>query len=148
MKNLIKVSLVAAGLAAALPFTSVAQSTDTAPATPPAATAPAAVPHRHPMMRRAMMRRRAALHRRLVRRLGLNATQIAQLKTIRQNTATSLKALRANTSLTPDQRKAQAHELLASAHTQMRGVLTPEQQTKLNHLKARVREQMGAFGGL
>lgn len=147
MKNLIKISLVAAAVAATFPFTVAAQTSGTAPAAAPAVAAPAAGAH-HPKMHRAMMKRRAALHHRIVRQLHLNATQKTQLKTIRQNTAASLKALRANTSLTPEQRKAQAHQLLAAAHTQMRGVLTPEQQTKLHRMKARVREQMGAFGGL
>jgi len=142
MKNLTKITLVATSLAAAIPFLSNAAPTEGPTSSSPAAmTAPATgQPGQHPLMHR-----RRALQRRIARKLNLSPDQISQIKSIRMSTRETLKGIRANTSLTPDQKKAQAREAIQSARTQMHGLLTPEQQAKLAEIKARIQERLGGF---
>ena len=142
MKNLTKITLVAASLAAAIPFLSNAAPTEGAtPSTPAVTTTPAAgQPAQHPMMHRRRM-----LQRRIARKLNLSPDQISQIKSIRMSARETLKGIRANTSLTPEQKKAQAREAIQSARTQMHGLLTPEQQAKLAEIKARIQERLGGF---
>jgi protein CpxP len=135
MKTLTHITLIVAGLAtAALPALTAADNTP-----PPAATtttpAPAA---KHPRLR-AMLAFRQFIGQRVAKKLGLSSDQIAQLKAGRAQTATAVKAIRADTSLTPDQRKAKVRETVQTARTQMLGVLTPDQQAKLQKLQARWR---------
>ena len=134
MKTLLKFTLLAAGLSAAFP---ILHAADPAPTT----AAPAAD---HPHLR-ALMQRRAAVRQRIAQRLGLSADQRAQLKAARVKTAAALKAVRADTGLTPEQKKTKVRETVQAARTEMRGVLTPEQQKQLNKIQAHLRARLGGF---
>lgn len=135
MKSLLKVTLLTTGILAGLLPALNAQTT-TAPTAPATSSAPAPA---HPG-RKALLMRRAMLRHHIAKKLGLTSDQIAQLKTARTNTHAAIKAIRTNTSLTPDQKKAQIRETLKTARAQMRAVLTPDQQAKLQELRAKFRK--------
>ncbi len=130
MKTFTKVTLLTLGLAsAALPFLAAA---DTAA---PSAPAPGAkFPRLH-----AMMVRRMAVARHVAKKLGLSADQIAQLKSLRQQTAATIKGIRTDSALTRGQKKTQAVAALQNARTQMRGVLTTDQQAKFDQMRENLR---------
>ncbi len=130
MKTLTKVTLLTLGLASvALPFLAAADTT--APSTP----APGAkFPRLH-----ALMVRRMAVARHVAKKLGLNADQISQLKSLRQQTAATIKGIRTDSALTKDQKKTKAIAALQNARTQMRGVLTADQQTQLDQMRQNLR---------
>ncbi len=136
MKNLLKVTLFTTGILAGFLPAMNAQTTTTTPATPAGTAAPAHL-GRRAMIRRAMIRHHIA------KKLGLTADQKTQLKTARANTHAAVKAIRDNNSLTPDQKKAQIRETLKTARAQMRAVLTPDQQAKLQRIRAKLRKAHG-----
>ena len=80
-----------------------------------------------------------AMARRIAKKLGLSADQITQLRASRANAVAAVKAIRADATLTPDQRRAKVRETVQAAHTAMRGVLTPDQQAKLREMRTRWR---------
>ena len=126
MKTLLRLTLLAAGLiAAVLPAANAAEATQD----------PAA---KHPRLR-AMLALRQAVNQRVAKKLGLSADQVAQLKADRAKAAAAVKTIRADTSLTPDQKKAKVRETVQAARAEMRGVLTPDQQAKLQKMRARWR---------
>ena len=123
MKTLIRLTLLLAGLAvAALPAANAADATP----------APAA---KHPRLR-AMIALRKAVLQRVAKKIGLSPDQVAQLKADRARAFTAVRAIRADTSLTLGQKKAKVRETVQAARTEMRGVLTPDQQAKLQKLWA------------
>ena len=124
MKTLLKISLLALGLGTmAFPAVRAAAADD--------ATAPAA---KHPRLR-ALLKHRAMVRARVARELNLTSEQIAQLKADRAKTRDAVKAIRADTSLTPKQKRAKARETLLAARNEMRGVLSAEQLAKLDVLR-------------
>jgi hypothetical protein len=134
MKTFPKLVLLTLGLAlASLPLTA---ASDTAAPSDPAPVA------RFPRLR-AMMIRRMAVARQVARRLGLTGDQMARLKSLRQETASRIKGIRTDSALTKEQKLAKAREILRGARSEMRGVLTAEQQARL----ARIRRQLQAFRG-
>jgi Spy/CpxP family protein refolding chaperone len=134
MKTFIKLSILSAGIFSSSLLPANAAVADAA--RPALDGGPSAQPaHRVPPLRRMVITQRIA------RKLGLTAEQKSQLKTVRQSTAAALKAIRADGSLTPDQKKTKARDILAASRTQMRSVLTPEQQQKFQHLRARLRNR-------
>jgi Spy/CpxP family protein refolding chaperone len=129
MKTFTKITLLTLGLASTtLPFLAAADTT--APAVP-ANPAPHA---RFPVLR-AMVMRRMAMTRQVAKKLGLSAGQIAQLKSLRQQTAATIKDIRTDSTLTREQKKTQAVAALQNARTQMRGVLTADQQAQLDQIR-------------
>jgi Spy/CpxP family protein refolding chaperone len=130
MKIFSKIALLILGLAAApLPFLAAATTdTTTSNSTPTTAK----VHHRH---LRAMAQRRKARAHVAARRLGLSQDQVAQLKTLRAQTRSSLKGIRSDSSLTREQKQAKARELRQGARTQALGSLTPDQQAQLKQLR-------------
>jgi len=134
MKTLTRITLLAASLAfTTLPLVTAADApADTT--TPPAGNSPGL----HALARR------HAVRQRLAQRLGLTADQIGQLKATRAKTATAIKAIRADASLTPDQQKAKIHATRQAALTEMRGVLTPDQQAKMGKLRGFLRAKKAA----
>jgi len=68
-------------------------------------------------------------------RLGLTVEQKTQLKTIRGQTAETVKAIRANDALTADQKRAQAVAAWKTSREQMSALLTPDQQAELAQIK-------------
>ncbi|MGB9587715.1 MAG: Spy/CpxP family protein refolding chaperone, partial [Armatimonadota bacterium] len=63
--------------------------------------------------------------------LDLTEDQKAKIQEIRKSTHEQLKALKADTSLTPEAKKTKAREIIEAQRSQILGVLTPEQQKKL-----------------
>ena len=134
MKTFLKLSLLAAGLtAASLPL--LADATTSAPA--PAAPAAGKIHARHPRLQRMMQRQKMAM-RQIGRRLDLSADQVAKLKASRATTRTALQALKADTTLTPEQKRAKAREILQAARTEARSTLTPEQQKRAHRMRDRM----------
>lgn len=87
--------------------------------------------------------RRMMVRRHLAHKLGLSPEQIAQLKAARSAAATNIKAVRADATLTPEQKRTRVREIVASTRTQMRSVLTPEQQAKFKQLRQSFRHRRG-----
>ena len=129
MKTLARIVFIAAGVAVAVPATNAAD--------PAAPTSGAGTGEKHPRLHALMQRK--AVRERIAQRLGLTAGQTAQLKAIRDQAATTVKSLRADATLTRDQKKAQAREALQAARTAARGVLTADQTKQLNHLRQHLR---------
>lgn len=129
MKTFTRITLLAVGLAAALPLVNAADTTTT-----PAPN--------HPRLK-ALLAHRQAIRQRVAKRLGLSADQISQLKAERAKTVAAVKAIRADSSLTPEQRREKIRSTVMAARTEARGVLTPDQQAKVKHLRARLRQVRG-----
>jgi len=88
--------------------------------------------------------RRGMGPRGMLRGLNLTDSQKSQLKPIWQQQHQQMQALRANTSLTPEQKKAQAQEIRKNTLAQVNGILTPEQQQQFQQR----RQQWGSgFAG-
>lgn len=77
----------------------------------------------------------------MAEKLGLTEEQKAQIKPILKEEMQALKALRDDTTLTREARWAKAREIRESYLPRIRAVLTPEQQVKLDEMRAK-REQM------
>ena len=142
MKILTKITLLAAGFAVAASALPVLAAADASTGNATTTVAPAG---KHPGLRALMHRR--AIRQQVAKRLGLSADQVSQLKATRASTATAIKAIRADTSLTPDQKKAKARETIQAARTQMKGVLTADQQAKLGKIRSFLRNHRAQAGG-
>jgi hypothetical protein len=68
--------------------------------------------------------------------LGLSQSQQTQIKGILVGAREQIKAVRHDSSLTPDQRKAQTRAILKSARKEAAAVLTPAQRHEWKTLKA------------
>ena len=85
--------------------------------------------------------RRAAAQRQrqhmamLAEKLGLTDAQKAQFQQIGQDMRKQGMAIRQDSSLTDDQKKAKMQELRKESHKQMFSVLTPEQKEKLKQMR-------------
>jgi periplasmic protein CpxP/Spy len=124
MKTLVKLSLLALGLAVA--------------AVPALTAAPDKSKLGDRPMLKALVQRRAALKARVAKRLELTDDQKAQLKAKRGETRTALKALRDDTSLTREQKREKARELLQGTRSEMRSHLTTDQTAKLDKARERL----------
>ena len=71
----------------------------------------------------------------LSKRLGLSADQTAKIEPILAQRRDQAMALRQDTSLTPEQRKAKMHELNRNTHQQLAAVLTPEQMQQWQSMR-------------
>ena len=67
--------------------------------------------------------------------LSLTPAQKVKLKPILEDQAQQMKAVRDDTSLSPEQQKAKMKAVHKSFHEQINSVLTPEQQAKLKEMK-------------
>jgi Spy/CpxP family protein refolding chaperone len=72
--------------------------------------------------------------------LNLTADQQTQIEAIHKQTADAIKAMRADTSLSEDQKRAKGRELRKAAEEQVRAVLTPEQRAKAKELREKRRQ--------
>jgi periplasmic protein CpxP/Spy len=79
-------------------------------------------------------------------RLSLNDSQTAQIRQIFTESRAQMEALRSNTSLAPEDRRAQMMTLHQGEQSRVRAVLTPDQQTKYDAMQARMRERRGDEG--
>jgi Spy/CpxP family protein refolding chaperone len=77
--------------------------------------------------------------------LGLTDEQQAQLKSIHQQEQDALKALKDNTTLSKEEKRAQAKTIRETARTQSNSVFTAEQQAKIAERRA-ARQQGGGDG--
>jgi Spy/CpxP family protein refolding chaperone len=73
----------------------------------------------------------------MARELNLTDAQKAQLKPMFQQQRAQMQALKADTSLTQDQKREKLQQLRADGRKQFLAVLTPEQQQKLRDLRSR-----------
>jgi Spy/CpxP family protein refolding chaperone len=80
------------------------------------------------------------------RRLGLTASQTAQIQQIFTEARGKMEALRANTALAPEDRRAQMMALRQGEQARIRAVLTPDQLTKYDAMQERMRERRGGAG--
>ena len=83
----------------------------------------------------------------MAKALGLTDAQKDQMKQIHQDEKAKLDALRADTSLTQDQRRAQFKSIRQETHQKMTSLLTPEQQEKMKKFHAEHKGKMGGPGG-
>jgi protein CpxP len=127
MKTLTKITLLAAGLAAV-----------SLPAFAADNTADAEAAHHGKPGLRALAKHRAELRSRIGHRLDLTDAQKQQLKAKRGEIKTSLQAIRSDTNLTKEQKRAKARELIASNRASLRSVLTADQQAKLDQMRERL----------
>lgn len=141
MKTTIKIAILATCLSTAFPFINAAEPSGPMPSID---SATGAGNENHARVH-APPHHRRVIARRIIRKLNLNESQVAQLKTIRGSTHTTLKTIRANTSLTPGQKKEQIRDALKASREQMRAALTPEQQVQLDEMKTRAWERRGGF---
>lgn len=70
----------------------------------------------------------------MAQELGLSQDQTAKLEPILADRRAKMQALKADTTLTPDQKMAQRKVIQGDARTQMGTVLTPEQMTTLKQM--------------
>lgn len=134
MKAFTKFLIVSAALAASLPVINAADPAPAAPADQTAAGKP------RPLRN---LQQRRALQQQIAKKLHLTTEQRAQFKASRTKTAEALKAIRADTSLSADQKKAKARETLQAARSEMRSVLTPDQLKKWDKLQKHLRQRRG-----
>ncbi|MDE3084773.1 MAG: hypothetical protein KGJ37_06100 [Verrucomicrobiota bacterium] len=98
----------------------------------------------HPQLLRAMVKKHLRMEQTL-KQLALTPEQRTKIHDIRRQTAESVKSIRADATLTPEQKKAKAHEAMRTSRDQVRGVLTPDQQKKLNEIRQRLLAPLGPF---
>ncbi|MFT3830000.1 MAG: hypothetical protein QM691_09885 [Opitutaceae bacterium] len=77
-----------------------------------------------------------------IAQLDLTADQKAKIAPVLQQEAVELRALKADASLRRMQRLRQFREINQKASDQIRALLTPEQQTKYDELRAAARAEM------
>jgi Spy/CpxP family protein refolding chaperone len=73
----------------------------------------------------------------LTQALDLTSDQQAQIKPILEAAHTQMQSIRQDSSLTQEQKLAKVRETMEGAHSQINGLLTPEQQQKLGAMKAK-----------
>jgi len=81
--------------------------------------------------------------RRIARRLRLTQDQRTQIAGLHRNAAVQIRALRANTSLPADQKRAQIRQIAANTKAQIQSALTPEQRQKLQRIRERFERNHG-----
>lgn len=82
---------------------------------------------------RAFDAHKAAQH--MGKQLGLTEDQTAKLEPILSDRQQKMKALRADTSLTEDQRRTQMRSIMKDSQTQLATVLTPDQMQQLKSMR-------------
>ena len=86
-----------------------------------------------PMQHRAHNPHKAAM--KMAKKLGLSQDQTGKLEPILADRRAKMQALKADTTLTPDQKMAQRKAIQNDTRTQMGTVLTPEQMTNLRQMR-------------
>jgi periplasmic protein CpxP/Spy len=82
------------------------------------------------------------------KQLNLTPEQQADMKSIRENMKQQAQAIKNDSSLTADQKKAKFKELRKSTHEQMMAKLTPDQQAKFKEMRKEHRgHRHGRKGG-
>ena len=83
----------------------------------------------------------------MMAQLNLTDAQKAQLMPLMKAQRQEMKALRDDTTLAPDAKRAKAKALRADYETKIKAILTPAQQQQLAAFKAQRRAEMKANGG-
>ncbi|MBV9866037.1 MAG: hypothetical protein JO316_11845 [Abitibacteriaceae bacterium] len=83
----------------------------------------------------------------MAKTLSLTEPQKAQVKTIQDEMMPKMQAIRQNTSLSPEQRRAQMQPLRTEMQTKIKQILTPEQQPKYEAMLAQMRARFGGGNG-
>ena len=78
--------------------------------------------------------------------LALTDSQTAQVRQILTESSGKMEAIRANTALAPEDRRAQMMTLRQGEQARIRAVLTPDQQTKYDAMQERMRQRRGGAG--
>ncbi len=77
----------------------------------------------------------------MAKELGLSADQEAKWKAIGQEERAAIEPVFADKSLSRDEKRAKMKEINATYADQRRAILTPEQQTKFDDLRAKMKER-------
>jgi periplasmic protein CpxP/Spy len=83
---------------------------------------------------------RARHEQAMQQRLGLSDEQMSRIRAAREELRARMETLRGNTSLTDEQRRAQARQLAEEARNTFRGILTEEQRRQIEEMRAQRRE--------
>jgi hypothetical protein len=75
---------------------------------------------------------------------GVDQSVMEQLRTIQRDMHTQVEGVCSNTSLTPQQKNQQAHQIREQAHQKIAGLMTPDQQKSLMACRE---EHMGGHAG-
>jgi protein CpxP len=78
----------------------------------------------------------------LTQKLNLTTDQQAKVKAIDEDTGKQMMALRNDTSLSQDDRRAKMMDIRKSSQDKIRAVLTDDQKTKYDAMQAEMRERM------
>jgi len=78
--------------------------------------------------------------------LGLSPDQRAKIRDITQKTAAAVKPVRQDPNLTPAARREKVRQLVDASRTEIRGVLTAEQQDRLQRMRRRLLAPLGPLG--
>jgi protein CpxP len=78
----------------------------------------------------------------LTQKLNLTADQQAKVKAIDEDTGKQMMALRNDSSLSQDDRRAKMMDIRKSSQDKIRGILTDDQKTKYDAMQAEMRERM------
>lgn len=140
--NMCKATLVLGALLTAGAMFASAQAADTAsPAAQDAQTQPAA-PHGH----RGMNPNRQA--KRLAKQLNLSQDQVSQIEPILADRDQQMQALRADSSITPSDRRAKAKGIMDDSNSKIEAVLNDQQKQQYEQmLAARRSHRQGGGGG-
>lgn len=83
----------------------------------------------------------------LTKRLNLTADQQTQVKAIDDDTAKQMMAVRNDTSLSQDDKRAKMMDIRKGSQDKIRAILTDDQKTKYDALQAEMREKMKERNG-
>jgi hypothetical protein len=144
MKNIIRNTLLAVGVAGTLAIGAGAYAETAAPSAPPSRQAGgqsfSGSHARGPLARHRLRAMRRSAMRRLARRLHLDHAQRAQARQIHAKAMAAIWAARADEHLTRDQHVAQIRAAVEAGRGEFRGMLNPDQRAKLEQIESR-REQ-------
>ena len=82
--------------------------------------------------------------RKMAQELNLSDAQKEQMKSIRQRSTSAIMAVRNDTSLSPEQKRAQLKTIRTQVKDSIDAVLTPEQQAKMQEIRQERRAHRGA----
>jgi Spy/CpxP family protein refolding chaperone len=80
---------------------------------------------------------------RMAKELNLTAAQKARLQPILENSRQQMKALRSNTSLSPEQKRTRMRAIHEATQTKIRSILTTDQRRKLDEMKRQRKNHKG-----
>jgi Spy/CpxP family protein refolding chaperone len=108
-----------------------------------------ATPSAAPGPQKMMGRQHPRGFERMAEQLNLTDQQKTQLQSFKQSQRQQAQAIRQDTSLTPEQKRDKFKQLRESNHQQMMGILTAEQQQKLQQLRSEHQGmRRGKMGGV